>query len=390
MNDVCELCRHDALETVYQPERSTRGLTVHLCRHCGLVQSLPRIARAERAAPAVSGGADWGNLRYGKGFRTQAALTALARHADFTAGLAVLDVGSNRGSFARAFLEAAPNAHLVALEPDERVARACADLDRCDLLVSRIEDAALETARFDIVHSCHTIEHLADPVRILADHWRILKPGGLLVLDAPNIAIIGAEDIAEEWFIDKHLYHFSSRTLMRMVTAAGFAIVSAPDIDDHENLLIVARKADIAFPADGGDPREVAEAERLLTEYGINRARNLSALTFVASTIAGMAPKRVAMWGAGRLFDMLVTHGHFAPATLSLLIDAHLKAHVTDRHGFALTGPEALAAADPDVVIVMSRGFADEISREVRRLVPRAEIYFYSDLLAFARERQAA
>ncbi len=37
----------------------------------------------------------------------------------------------------------------------------------------------------------------------------MLKHGGLLVLDAPNIALIGGDDILEEWFIDKHLYHFS-------------------------------------------------------------------------------------------------------------------------------------------------------------------------------------
>ena len=63
----------------YAPERSTRGLKVYLCRHCGLVQSLPRIDRTrQRHAAAVSGGADWGNVRYGKGFRTRQALDALA------------------------------------------------------------------------------------------------------------------------------------------------------------------------------------------------------------------------------------------------------------------------------------------------------------------------
>jgi SAM-dependent methyltransferase len=390
MNEACELCGSNLLDAVYSPERSTRGLTVYLCRHCGLVQSLPRIARAERASPAVSSGADWGNIRYGKGFRTAQALAALKRHADLSAHLSVLDVGSNRGSFVRAFLDAAPNADIVAIEPDERIAASCAGLDRCETVLARIEDAALETGRFDIIHSCHTIEHLGEPARALADHWRTLKPGGLLLIDAPNVALIGVDDIVEEWFIDKHLYHFSARTLMRMVVAAGFEIVSAPDIEDCENLLIVARKAYTAYRPADADPREVAEAERLIASYGANRARNLSALTFVASAIAAMAPKRVAMWGAGRLFDTLVVHGRFVPATLSLLVDTHLKAHVADRYGCRLTGPEALASSDPDVVIVMSRGFAGEIAAEARRLAPRAQILFYADLLADARLNKAA
>ncbi|MGB8365370.1 MAG: class I SAM-dependent methyltransferase [Rhizomicrobium sp.] len=390
MNEICELCRRNGLEVVYRPERSTRGLSVYLCRHCGLVQSLPRVDRAQRASPAVSGGADWGNIRYGKGFRTGHALAVLKRHADFSADLAVLDVGSNRGSFARAFLEAAPNATIVAVEPDERVAESCAGLERCETVAARIEDAALETGRFDLVHSCHTIEHLGDPARVLADHWRTLKPGGLLLIDAPNIALIGADDIVEEWFIDKHLFHFSARTLMRMVAAAGFEIVAAPDIDDRENLLIVARKADTAYRAGDADPREVAEAERLIASYVAHRARNLAALTFVATAIAEMAPKRVAMWGAGRLFDTLVVHGRFVPTTLSLLIDTHLKAHVEDRYGCRPTGPEELAATDPDIVIIMSRGFAGEIAAEAKRLAPRAQILFYADLLADARLNKAA
>lgn len=390
MNEFCELCRHDALEQVYTPERSTRGLTVHLCGHCGLIQSLPRIDRAPRRQAAVSSGADWGNVRYGKAFRTQAAMTALKRHADLSAELSVLDVGSNRGSFAKAFLEAAPNATLVALEPDERVAQSCAEFPRCEVIESRIEDAPLESGRFDIVHSCHTIEHLGNPARVLADHWRTLKPGGILMIDAPNTAILDVPDIVEEWFIDKHLFHFSARTLMRMISAAGFEIIAAPDIEDRENLLIVARKAYTAHPAIDADRREVAEAERLLTAYMSNRAINLAALTHVASRIAGMAPRRVAMWGAGRLFDTLVVHGRFVPTTLSLLVDAHLKAHVEDRYGCRLAGPESLADADPDVVIVMSRGFAGEIAAEARRLAPRAQILFYADLLADARMSHAA
>jgi SAM-dependent methyltransferase len=388
MRDPCELCHHETLTQVYEPERSPRGLKIYLCNHCGLVQSLPRIDRAPRKSAAVSGGADWGNVRYGKAFRTDAAMKVLARHADFHSEISLLDVGSNRGSFVKAFLNAAPNAQILALEPDERVVDSCKELPRTDSICARIEDAALESGRFDVVHSCHTIEHLAHPQEVLADHWRVLKPGGLLVLDAPNIAILDESDIIEEWFIDKHLYHFSARTLIRMVRAAGFDIVEAPDSKDRANVLIVARKSEKAVRARDDDPLEVAEAERLIALYGSTRARNLLALTALAADIAQMAPKRVAMWGAGRLFDSLVTHGGFEPAMLSALIDKHLKQYVGERHGRALVEPQALTDAQPGVVIVMSRGFAQEIADEAKSLAPNAEIIFYSDLMA--RARQAA
>jgi len=386
MTELCELCHRQALDPIYQPERSTRGLTVHLCGSCGLLQSLPRIDRAARAPQAVSGGADWGNVRYGKGFRTQAALAAIKRHNTLDRETSLLDVGSNRGSFVRAFLDSTPHGHVVAVEPDERVAASCAGLARVHLVRSRIEDVPLESDRFDIIHSCHTLEHLIHPAATLADHYRTLKEGGLLVLDAPNTVLLANEDIVEEWFIDKHLYHFSARTLARMIEAAGFSIVEHSDPKDRTNLLFVARKNGAQpLTAVGSDLTEAEYATDLIATYGTTRARNMVALTKVATELLRMAPRRVAMWGAGRLFDSLVSYGHFDASALTLLVDKHLKAHVGERHGFALSGPEALAAANPDVVVVMSRDFANEIAQEVNRLTPGAEIILYADLLSRAR-----
>ncbi len=384
----CDFCRRETLTAVYKPD-SARGLIVYLCNHCGLVQSAPRVARTkDRHAAAVSGGADWGNVRYGKGFRTQAALDALGGHVHLGDALALLDVGSNRGSFAKAFLAAAPNAQITAVEPDERFAASCADLPRTDLVQARIENTTLPPDRFDIVHSCHTIEHLAEPFAALKDHARVLKTGGILVLDAPNIALLGGGDIVEEWFIDKHLFHFSAATLGRMIEAAGFEILREPDPRDDINLLFVARKTGALPFGATHDPMEVGIASALIQRYQATRLANLAAMRGAAEAIRAMAPRRVALWGAGRLFDLLVREGGFDPHGLSLLIDAHLQKHMQERHGVRLAAPEALA--DVDVVIVMSRMFADEISREVKMRVPGAQIVSYADLLERAKTRLAA
>ncbi len=81
---------------------------------------------------------------------------------------------------------------------------------------------------------------------MLAEHWRTLKPGGLLIVDAPNIALICSDDILEEWFIDKHLFHFSAGTLARLLHANGFEVIDGPDPSDRENLLFAARKRAVA------------------------------------------------------------------------------------------------------------------------------------------------
>jgi SAM-dependent methyltransferase len=391
----CDQCGHDDLAFAYAPERSSRGLKVHVCRHCGLVQSLPRIARTQRRdAMAVSGGADWGNVRYGKGFRTTQAIQALGAFVSFDLPLKLLDVGSNRGSFTQAFLDAAPQASVTAVEPDERYADLCAGLPRTQLVQKRIENTSFEDASFDIVHSCHTIEHLAEPFAAMTDHARVLKEGGLLVIDAPNIALIGGDDILEEWFIDKHLFHFSHVTLSRMIEAAGFTIIAHPDPEDAINLLYVARKTGVAKTEFAADAAEAAHAEKLLQAYGRTRAENLAAMTDAAAEINGLinslADQRVAMWGAGRLFDALVLAGGFDPKRLSLLIDTHLAALVPERHGVKPMLPSALTQTPVDVIVIMSRGFATEIIAEARTLAPNAQIILYADLLARARLAKAA
>jgi SAM-dependent methyltransferase len=390
MGDLCELCRRDALRAIYAPERSARGISIHLCDHCGLLQSLPRIDQAGRLPASVSSGADWGNIRYGKGFRADASLAAIARHVDLNGDISLLDVGSNRASFSRKFLDVAPNANVVAIEPDERIADCARGLPRTELIPARVEDVPLEANRFDVVHSCHTIEHLAHPARVLADHWRVLKDNGLLIIDAPNTAILGSADIVEEWFIDKHLYHFSARTLERMIEEAGFEIIDGPDAGDRSNLLFIARKTSYALHRLARDTDEIASAEDLIATYASNRSRNLVAMAAVAAEIAQLAPRGVAVWGAGRLFDSLVVHGRFDTRDLTLLIDTHLKSLVGERHGCALADPEALSESDASVVVVMSRDFAGEIAEQAKTLAPHAEILFYSDLLTRASTRLAA
>jgi ubiquinone/menaquinone biosynthesis C-methylase UbiE len=390
MSEICDLCRVPALEPVYRPDGTTRGITVHICNRCGLVQSLPRIDRAPRRGAAISGGADWGNVRYGKAFRTEACLELMRRHADLDTPLRVLDVGSNRGSFARHLLATADKAELTAVEPDERVAHSCAVLPRTRLIASRIEDVSLPADSFDIVHSCHTIEHLASPRAVLLDHWRVLKPGGLLILDAPNIAVIGGDDILEEWFIDKHLYHFSAATLARLLASCGFDVVAGPETGDNQNLLFAATKRVPAAETTLADGAEAARARTLLAQFRRTRARNLEALVAVSDELHQLAPRRVALWGAGRLFDALVRHGGFDPASLVALIDTHLSAHMTERHGVRLVAPDALAAAEPGVIVVMSRAFAREISCIAAVVAPRAELVLYGDLLTRARNLRAA
>ena len=390
MSDTCDLCGNAALEQVYAPQGSVRKLTVWLCSHCGLVQSLPRIDRAPRRTASVSADADWGNVRYGKGFRAESNLSTLKPFLPKHRPLRVLDVGASRGAFSLELQAAYPSAEIIGIEPDERVVSAWAGKPGLTWLHARLEDTRLEADAFDLIYSCHTLEHVRSARDSLRQHWETLKPNGYLLLEVPNLAMIGLNDIVEEFFIDKHLYHFSTRTLARQLSASGFRAVAIADARDTVNITVVAVKTDSGAAPVESDQREVEAATALISSYHAARMQNLSALTSVARMIDAMAPRKVAIWGAGRLLNSLIQNGGLKPASLTAVVDKHLIRYTSDAHGVRLTAPTDLAILKPDVVVVMSRSFAAEIRDEAHARVPGCEVIAYTDLLARAKTQAAA
>ena len=113
MTETCDLCRSSALEPVYRPTAGGRGLTVHLCSDCGLVQSLPRRSHApgrrylERRRFA----------RMTHGLRTEACLSLIARK-QFERMFGAYSTSAPTGAPSRVpCFAAAPEALLTCVDP---------------------------------------------------------------------------------------------------------------------------------------------------------------------------------------------------------------------------------------------------------------------------------
>jgi len=90
-----------------------------------------------------------------------------------------------------------------------------------------LEDLALPENLFDVATLFYVIEHVDDPLALLKEVKRILKPGGLVFLrwphSTPIIRILGP--LSREldlYHTPYHLYDFSPRTMQKMLSSCGF------------------------------------------------------------------------------------------------------------------------------------------------------------------------
>ncbi len=84
---------------------------------------------------------------------------------------------------------------------------------------------ALPAGDFDAVIMNHVIEHVPDPVTLLADCRRLLKPRGTLTATTPNIDSRGHRRFGASWMAldpPRHLHLFSVNSLRAVTRKAGF------------------------------------------------------------------------------------------------------------------------------------------------------------------------
>ena len=68
-----------------------------------------------------------------------------------------------------------------------------------DVTVGDPADVALAPASFDLGAAFHVVEHLPDPVWVVRNMLRWLAPGGVLVIEVPNVGGWGVVMFGRHW-----------------------------------------------------------------------------------------------------------------------------------------------------------------------------------------------
>jgi 2-polyprenyl-3-methyl-5-hydroxy-6-metoxy-1,4-benzoquinol methylase len=99
---------------------------------------------------------------------------------------------------------------------------------------------------FDAVTMSHLIEHVSDPVALLRECYRILKPGGHLVIVTPNANSWGHRLYGADWRglePPRHIHIFANGPLKSVLREAGFHKVHLSTTIRAANFYFIASRS---------------------------------------------------------------------------------------------------------------------------------------------------
>jgi SAM-dependent methyltransferase len=226
MDVTCLLCGVPAT-----PELAFAPLPLARCAACGFLFR-PGLADRQATKDLYEGGAyedrpfarDYASEQSISERRANAAsrLRFVRRHAT---GGRLLDAGAAGGAFVLEAREAGFAAQ--GIEPAPAFARHARETLGVDVRDGRLEDLAGAGETWDVITLWHVLEHVPDPVgalRILRD---VLAPGGVVVLEVPNVDSTAARMLGVGWTHldpEAHVSHFGPATLRVALERAGLRV----------------------------------------------------------------------------------------------------------------------------------------------------------------------
>lgn len=257
----CECCEGSTLEPLWRYSYNARtrngrfvfNVSNVICRRCGFVFVSPVYQETDLAAYYEDSYSQAPHLESDFDVR---------KRCDFIGSLGnigevFLEVGANqRGPFREYLIERF--SRLVTVELNNSVQR-----DYCSL-------AMTPSGSIDVVAHYFVLEHVPRVKSFLAECHRVLRSGGLMVVEVPDIGSYIRDQSALQLY--EHTNHFSRNVLVSLLRRAGFELV-------HLNTEACSRS--FGFVAAFRKARPIASAMPAVTEYAANRElflRGLAAL----------------------------------------------------------------------------------------------------------------
>jgi SAM-dependent methyltransferase len=98
-----------------------------------------------------------------------------------------------------------------------------------DVFVGELDQLPFQAESFDHVNMSHVLEHVPDPLQTMKKVKELLKVGGTVYVEVPNVQSYSLNQSKEHWFAwdsPRHLFTFSPDNLGKLLRLAGLEIVT--------------------------------------------------------------------------------------------------------------------------------------------------------------------
>jgi 2-polyprenyl-3-methyl-5-hydroxy-6-metoxy-1,4-benzoquinol methylase len=221
----CAFCASESFEHLSRYDRHLLGLQTVGCKVCGLLQTNPRPPKDaldnfykkhyRSLYQGVSKPSDEYLSAYNKDVRLRYTAGFLLSQLSLSPHCRLLDYGCSEGALFQALRQLGFQGQLFGVEPNDTFANYASERGKAIVLRS----VGIEHA-FDVIVINHVLEHVPDPLELLSQLRKSLRPGGKLYIDVPDAERY--KDIGN--FHIAHLFHFTERTLKSLVEVAGLAV----------------------------------------------------------------------------------------------------------------------------------------------------------------------
>jgi len=264
----------------------------------------------------------------------------------------VLDIGGGHNPFVELIPES--ETWIVDIDVDDK-SQKCAD----NVLEGWFEDVDLPKDYFDVITSFHTIEHLSAPADVVQKVAEIIKPGGIVIIEVPNLSGI-IDSIPYYAIFHQHINLFTPVTMDCLFNRYGF--IRKKLIRSDSVILVAYEKGKDSY----GIPSHYSESVNLISRL---RERLTRISTQLERCINKWDSKRLGFYGAGGSTTLFLANFPQLSEQIEICFDQDRKKHGRFIPGTKIQvySPDDINAAPLDILLFINTSLYESLSPNISK-----------------------
>ena len=384
----CNFCLSTNIDNVYIPIKSRIDLKINLCKNCGLVFGSfdTEMYKKSNDTPPntkfshLSCDANYSDVRVGKQQMVNYIFDALTINPITKPINKILDMRSARGHFALKALEYFDLNSIDCIEEDDYMTITYNDDPRINIFRDKYYNLNTDY-KYDLIYSCHTLEHYSDPTKVLNFIKSKLSQDGLFYIDVPNIDNIDHTFNIDEFFYDKHLFYYDYDVLSSYVESLGLELIFKQTTSQNIGLLFKNSTTKKPYPTINQYEKNL----KLINDYSSNIENNRSKLIKIGEELKqSIITKNNIIIGCGRPLDAFIHYGNLDLNNFEYLIDDYLISVTNSLYNKPLNSSNVLNEIYPDTVLLLVKHPSSNLLDLITKNNPKVKIIYLSKLLSNA------